>query len=181
MTEKNQHAHYFIVTCTMAGLLSLQQAEVDKQQLRCMTTPTATNGRQVYISIFLICNFDLISIFLSFWLQLKACQLLKCQKCPVSEEQAPCHPQLAMGLTYKWMSSFMNWGAPQQAATGAWWNRSWQQKSNMGLWWLYPTTLLAPTEQRNKWLLRVFLKISGAHVQKQNSLIFISCVYFILW
>ena len=120
--EEIQHAHYFIVTCTMAGLLSLQQAELDKQQLRCMTTPpTATNGRQVYISIFLICNFDLIGIFLSFWLQLGACQLLTL---PISEEQEPCHPQLAMGLTYKCMSSFMNWAAARQAAPGVWWNRS---------------------------------------------------------
>ena len=75
-TEEIQHAHYFIVTCTMAGPLSLQQVDMTKKKLKCTTTPTATNGRQVYISIFLICNFDLIGIFLSFWLQLEACLLL---------------------------------------------------------------------------------------------------------
>ena len=151
--EEIQHAHYFIVTCTMAGLLSLQQAELDKQQLRCMTTPpTATNGKQVYISIFLICNFDLISIFLSFLLQLEACQRLTL---PISMEQEPCHPQLAMGLTYKWMSSFINWAAACQAAPGVWWIKSYLKVSYGQSWWLYPRTLLAPTEQRNKWLLRI--------------------------
>ena len=133
-----QHAHYFIVICIMVGLLSLQQADLDKQQLRCMTTPTATNGRQVYISIFLISNFDLIGIFLSFLLQLEASQLLTL---PVSMEQKPCHPQLAMGLTYKCGSFFMNWAAVRQAAPGVWWNRSWQQESIMQWWWLYPRTL----------------------------------------
>ena len=145
--EDIQHAHYFIVICIMVGLLSLQQEGLDKQQLRCTTTPTATNGKQVYISLFLICNFELISIFLSFWLQLKASLRLTH---PHSLEQEPCQPQLAMGLTYRCMSSFMNWGAACQAAPGVWWNRSWQQESPLGLWWLYPRTLLAPTEQRNK-------------------------------
>ena len=141
------------MTCTVAGLLSLQLVDINKQQLRCMTTPpTVTNGRQVYISIFLICNFDLIGIFLSFWLQLEACQLLTL---PILWEQEPCHPQLAMGLTYKCRSTFLSWPAAHQAAHGARCLRSWQQVSMLLLWWLYPTTLLAPTEQRNKWLPRI--------------------------
>ena len=56
------HAHSSIAHCTMAGLLSLQQVEATKPQQRCMTTPMPTNGRQVCISLFLICNFDLISV-----------------------------------------------------------------------------------------------------------------------
>ena len=56
------HAHSSIAHCTMAGLLSLQLVDGNKLQQRCMITPMPTNGRQVCISLFLICNFDLISI-----------------------------------------------------------------------------------------------------------------------
>ena len=163
MRDNVQHAHYFIVNCTMAGLLSLQQAEEIKQQRRCTTTPTATNGRQVYISIFLICNFDLIGIFLSFWLQLEACLLLTL---PISMEQEPCHQQLAMGLTCKCGSSFMNWAAARQAAPGVLWNRSWQvlKVSDFRSWWLYLRPLQVPTDQRIKWLQRIIIKISGTLV-----------------
>ena len=62
MKECMLHAHSSIAHCTVAGLLSLQQVEETKPQQRCMTTPMPTNGRQVCISLFLICNFDLISI-----------------------------------------------------------------------------------------------------------------------
>ena len=63
MKEDMLHARSSIAHCTMAGLLSLQQVDGTKPQQRCMTTPMPTNGRQVCISLFLICNFDLISIF----------------------------------------------------------------------------------------------------------------------
>ena len=137
----------------LAGLLSLQLAELTKIQLRCMTTPpTASNGRQVYISIFLICNFDLIGIFLSSWLQLEASLLLTL---PVFLEQEPYHPQLAMALTCKCVSSFMSWPAARQAAPGVWWKRNWLQVSVFLSWWPYPRTLPVPTEQRNKRLPRI--------------------------
>ena len=142
--EDIQHAHYFIVICIMVGLLSLQQAEVDKQQLRCMTTPTATNGKQVYISLFLICNFELISIFLLFWLQLEASLL---HTHPISMEQE--HPQLAIGLTYKCMITCMSWPVHQVLVPGVWWNRSYRQVSDGQWWWLCQATICAPTQVRN--------------------------------
>ena len=148
MKETVLHAHSFIAHCTMAGLLSLQQVEEGKTQQRCMTTPMPTNGRQVCISLFLICNFDLISIFFfSFWLQLEAYQL---HMIPIFKEQKPCHPQLVMEPICKMKNSCTILVAPPAPAIGVKWPNNCLHQSGRQLWCISLTASPAPTDPKKQ-------------------------------
>ena len=132
----------------MAGLLSLQQVEEAKPQQRCMITPMPTNGKQVCISLFLICNFDQLVFLFSFWLQLEAYQL---HIITLSREQEPCHPQLVMEPICNCTSSYTSLVALPAPAIGVKWPNNCLHQSTGQLWCISLTASPASTDQKKQW------------------------------